>query len=147
MNDEGVVRLRHAIIMRAIKDYQDALVKYDKEMQNNRMGDVKFTPRQEQVMYLREQGLSYKDIAQKLGCGIHNVYGISKGIKRRINYGRGPDKYMVRRKINVMLELNDIRNFFFGEWFAQLCDIDPQKIIDHLENEHKKNKKENKKNS
>ena len=132
MNDEGGERWRHANIMRAIKDYQDALVKYDKEMQNNRLGDVKFTPRQEQVMYLREQGLSYKDIAQKLGCGIHNVYGISKGIKLRINYGRGPDKYMLRRKINVMLELNDIRNFFFGEWFAQLCDIDPQKIIDHL---------------
>lgn len=40
--------------------------------------------------------------------------------------------------------LEGLRRFFFGEWFAQLCDLDPQKIIDHLEAEHKIVKKSKK---
>ena len=145
MNDDSVFMLRHAIIMRAIKDYKDALVQYDQEILNGKLCDVKFTNRQEQVMDLRKQGLTYQKIADKLGCCVHNVYGISKGIKHRIEHGCDPDKYMIRRKVNALFAMNEIKKFFFGEWFEQLCDIDPQKIIDHLESEHKENKKKNEK--
>ena len=41
-------------------------------------------------------------------------------------------------------DLQDLRRFFFGKWFEQLCDVDPQKIIDHIEDEYKIIKKSKK---
>lgn len=52
------------------------------------------------------------------------------------------DSFLIATKIyhnrmRARWNLQELRSFFFGKWFAQLCDLDPQQIIDHLENEDK----------
>ena len=146
MCDEGALNLRNAIIMQAIKDYKSALKKRDCKQLSKNAKDLKFTERQKQIMDLYNKGLSYKEIAEKIKCSWQNVYGIVRDVTRKIKKHYGIDEETALQRNDAINELEGIKRFFFSEWFEQLCDIDPQKIIDHLESEYKKSKeKESKK--
>ena len=137
MDDEGILSLRNAIVLQAIKDYKFALNKIDKKLPRDE-NLLSFSERQKQIMYLRDQGLSCSEIAKKLKCSRQNIQWIVRKVIKQIQKYYGIDAETAEKKNEAINELKDIKRFFFSEWFEQLCDIDPKKIIDHVENEHKK---------